>query len=68
MGIKLYRTTYKLGSSRAVTLPLAWCEYYGKRADKVTILGNSLLVIAPEGLENAAQALIEQFENRGNLK
>lgn len=68
MGIKIHRTTYKLGSSRAITLPSGWCEFYGKRADKVTILGNSLLIIVPEGLENTAQTLIEQFEKQGSLK
>ena len=68
MGIKIYRTTYKLGASRAVTLPSAWCNYYGDRIKTLTIIGNSVLVLAPEGLENTAQALIEQFEKQGSLK
>ena len=62
MGIRIQRTTYKLGSSRAVTLPSAWCEFYGKRIDRVTILGNTLLVIAPQGLEEQAAKLIEKME------
>jgi len=62
MGIKIHRTTYKLGSSRAVTLPIGWCEFYGKRADKVTIIGNTLLIIAPEGLEEQAAKLVEEME------
>ena len=61
MGIKLYRITYKLGASRAITLPSAWCEYYGKRVDKVTILGSSLLIIAPRGLEDEAQKVAEEM-------
>lgn len=62
MAIKIQRHTYKLGASRAVTLPLAWVNYYGDRADKVTILGSTLLVIAPEGLEGAAEKLIRELE------
>jgi len=62
MGIRIQRTTYKLGSSRAVTLPAGWCEFYGKRAEKVTIIGNTLLIIAPEGLEERAAKLVEGME------
>ena len=63
MGIKLQRHIYKLGASWAVTLPLAWVNYYGDRVKRVTILGNSILVIAPEGLESEAEKLMEEVEN-----
>lgn len=62
MGIRIQRHTYKLGSSRVVTLPLAWVNYYGDRVDKVTIIGSSLLVIAPEGLESEAEELVMEVE------
>ena len=63
MGIKLQRQTYKLGSSRAVTLPLPWVNFYGERVRRVTILGNSILVIAPEGLELEAEKLMKEVEH-----
>jgi hypothetical protein len=62
LGIKVQRHTYRLGASRAVTLPPAWVNYYGDRANKVTIIGSSLLVIAPEGLEAEAEKLIMEAE------
>jgi len=63
MGIKLVRHTYRLGASRAVTLPLAWCNYYGDRVNQVTILGNSVLVIVPEGLELEAEKLMKEVRH-----
>ena len=63
MGIKLQRHTYRLGASRVVTLPLAWCNFYGDKVRKVTILGNSVLLIAPEGLEAEAERLMKEVEN-----
>ena len=68
MGFKISRKPFRIGKSQAVTLPAGWCQYYGKRVNRVTILGSSLLVIAPEGLENAARAFIEQFERQGSPK
>lgn len=62
MGFKILRKPFHIGKSQAVTLPVGWCQFYGKRIDKVTILGNSLLVIAPEGLEDRAQKLVEVME------
>jgi hypothetical protein len=62
MGIKVQRSTYKLGSSTVVTLPTDWCAFYAGRIAKVTILGDSLLIIAPAGLEEQAQKLIEEVD------
>ena len=62
MGIKLQRSTYRLGSSTAVTLPTDWCAFYAGRIAKVTIIGNALLIIAPAGLEDQAQSLLEEVE------
>lgn len=62
MGIKVQRTTYRMGASRSVTLPADWCRYYGSRINKVTIYGNSLLVIAPEGMEKQAEEFAQEME------
>lgn len=62
MGIKVKRSTYKLGASTAVTLPTDWCAYYGERIAKVTLIGSSWLIVVPEGLEDEAQRLIQEVE------
>jgi hypothetical protein len=45
-----------------VTLPFAWCQYYGNRIDTLTIFGDRLLIIAPKGLEEQAAKLIQHME------
>ena len=62
MGIKVQRSTYRLGASTAVTLPTDWCAFYAGRIAKVTIIGDTLLIVAPEWLEDQAQRLIEEVE------
>jgi len=62
MGFKILRKPFHIGKSQAVTLPAGWCQFYGERVNKVTILGSSLLIIAPEGLEAEAQKLAEEVE------
>jgi len=62
MGFRIERKPFKIGQSYAVTLPLGWIDYYGKRVTKVTIIGNTLLIIAPEGLEEQAAKLVEGME------
>jgi len=62
MGFKISRKLFHIGRSQAVTLPAGWCAYYGSRVNKVTILGNSLLIIVPSGLEDKAQKLAEEIE------
>ena len=68
MGIKVQRSTYKLGTSKAITLPADWCRYYRGRINKVTIYGSTLLVIAPEGLERQAEELAEMMESHQPTK
>lgn len=62
MGIKVVRKPFRIGASHAITLPYAWCQYYGDRINTLTIFGDEVLVIAPEGLEVEAQRLIEEVE------
>jgi hypothetical protein len=63
MAFKVQRKTFRLGTSRAIVLPSSWCNYYSDRLDKVIILEDGVLVIAPAGLEEKAQAMIDQYQN-----
>jgi len=63
MSFKLCRKPFHIGASQAVTLPFAWCQYYGDRINTLTIFGNRLLIIAPKGLEELAARLIQQMED-----
>jgi len=63
MGIKIERKPFRIGSSFAVTLPLGWCQYYGDRISTVTVFGHDVLILAPKGLEEQAQRMIEIIEN-----
>jgi len=62
MGFKVERKPFKIGSSMAVTLPPAWCTYYGDRIATLTLIGNTVLVVAPQGLETQALEIIERIE------
>ena len=62
MPFKLNRKTFRIGNSYGITLPQSWCEYYGERAKLLTIMGDKVLVIAPQGLEAEAQRIIEEEE------
>ena len=63
MGCKVTRRTYKIGSSTGVTLPKSWLDYHGKdKVDELTLIGNSILVIAPRGLEEKARQIVEGLE------
>ena len=62
MRFRIIRKTFRIGQSHCVTLPPGWCAFYGERVKTVTILGHSLLIIAPQGLEDLAQKMIEDTE------
>jgi hypothetical protein len=62
MSSKVSRKPFRIGASHAVTLPRAWCQYYGDRIRMLTILESGVLIIAPEGLEAQAQELVEMME------
>ena len=62
MAFRIERRPFKIGSSLAITLPPAWCSYYRDRLTPITMLGNTILILAPKGLEAQAQKLIEEVE------
>jgi hypothetical protein len=62
MAFKIERKPFHIGASQAITLPSAWCSYYADRIDLITILGSEVLILAPKGLENVAQSMIERLE------
>ena len=68
MGFKITRKPFRIGASQAITLPSAWCAYYQGKIDLITIIGDQVLILAPKGLENAAQAMIEQSEAQRSVK
>ena len=45
---------------RSLALPKAWCDYFGERIDRVTVVGQNVLIIAPQGLEERALKLIKE--------
>ena len=60
MGYKVKRRTIKVGeSSRAVILPKPWLDYHGENAEYLTLLGDAILIIAPNGYEEKAQKMLE---------
>ena len=64
MSFLIRRKTFKIGQSRAITLPLGWCNFYRDRIKTVTVVGHSILILAPQGFEAEAQRLIEQVEGK----
>ena len=63
MGYRVKRKTYDIGSSRGVTLPKPWLDYHGKdKTAELTLIGNAILVVAPEGYEDRAQRIVEELE------
>ncbi len=62
MGLKVTRRTFKIGKSHAVTLPASWCRYYDGRIETLTLIGEDILILAPEGLEDKAERLMKEAE------
>ena len=63
MGYKEKRKTIKVGSSsRAVILPKPWLDYHGEKAETLTLLGNAVLIVVPEGYEEKAQKILDSME------
>ncbi len=62
MGLKVSRKTFKIGASHAVTLPANWCRYCHDRIATVTLIGEDVLILAPEGLEDKAEKLMREVE------
>lgn len=64
MSFMTKRRTFRVGQSRCVTLPPGWCAFYGDRINTITVLGHDVLMLAPRGLEDIAQRLVEEVEQR----
>ena len=59
MDTKMVRRPFKMGVSRALTIPTTWRKY-----DTVTVYEDAgLLIIAPPGLESQAERLMQSFED-----
>ncbi len=65
MSFKIQRKVFKIGQSHAVTLPAGWLNYYGDRVRTVTLIGHSILLLVPQGLEEEAQQLLKELETIG---
>lgn len=66
MGSKNKRKTFKIGQSRAITLPKSWLDFHGEEAtEELTLMGDAILMIAPKGLEEKAKRAIEMLDNQG---
>ena len=64
MGYREKRKLIKVGeSSKAVVLPKPWLDYHGDAAEVLTLLGDSILIVAPLGFEERAEKILKQFEN-----
>ena len=68
MGYKETRKPIKVGkSSKAVILPKPWLDYHGEDAEKLTLLGDAILIVVPKGYEEKARAVMQLMEeSNGN--
>jgi hypothetical protein len=57
MGIKVERKAFRIGQSVCVTLPVAWSRYLGEKSNKITIIGDDILLIVPSGLESRGEEI-----------
>jgi hypothetical protein len=68
MGIKLFRRTYKMRTSRGLMLPPYWCAYYGNRIDRVLVTGERFLIVSPEDLAEEAMNIANEIEKRTTIE
>lgn len=59
MSFRIERKPFWIGRSRVLTLPIAWCNYQGNRVDKLTLIGDDVLILAPQGTEETAQKVLD---------
>lgn len=65
MGSINRRKTFKIGHSKAVTLPKSWIDYHGEEAtQELTLLGDAILIVAPKGLEEKAKKILSDLEKK----
>lgn len=63
MGFREKRKLIKAGPvSKALILPKPWLDYHGEDANVLTLLGNSILILAPKGYEKKAKRILELAE------
>ena len=60
MAFVLKRKTSISRGKYMVTLPKAWGDFFADSIDTVTVVGQNLLIIAPQGLEERALRLIKE--------
>jgi len=60
MAFVVTRKTSISRGKHMVTLPKAWCDYFGEQIKTVTLVGQSLIIVAPQGLEERALRLIKE--------
>lgn len=63
MAIVFKKRVFRHGASNGISLPQSWLKYYGSRAEEITLMGGSILLIVPGGLEPQAEALVKQMED-----
>ena len=59
--IKTTRRTFVINSSRCVTLPRSWCQFYGERVNRVVITGSGILLIAPADMEDTLGGVVQSI-------
>jgi len=64
MGYKEKRKLIRVGkTAKGVILPKPWLDYHGNKAENLTLLGDTILIIAPEGYEEKARKLLDNAED-----
>jgi len=59
MGYKAKPKIRKQGGSHYVSIPKEWLEFWGlKEGDQVSLVGNSMIILAPEKLEGKAKKIV----------
>jgi hypothetical protein len=68
MAIVQSRKIIKMGaSSRIVTLPAWWWKDAGKDVEKVSLVGDRILVLVPFGQEEIARRIIDSIQKEIDL-
>jgi hypothetical protein len=57
------KRVFKHGATSCIGLPQSWLRFYGSRAEEITLMGGSILLVVPSGLESQAEALVKQMES-----
>ena len=56
------RRIIKMGVSRVVTLPRWWLRDVGRGIDRVSIVGDKILVVMPVGQEEIARRVVDSIQ------